>query len=181
MRVTRQVVVERIPLVPAHFMMACPVAYVLHVNGSYLCIICVGRHESQTKCSTAKVTSAQTSRLVDTNHDSLPEVLVQIQQEESVILMICVCVLGYYLVNAQLSRHRGLDVPSSLGGKVHHHRAVLHALNHGRGDEDGGLPAWRRGAGGGKDGSKKQVRKLAVKQMHSRLAVQLSTHHQYRF
>ena len=54
-----------------------------------------------------------------------------------------VCVCAHYLVNAELPRHRGLDVPSGLGGQVHHHRAVLHALHHGRGDEDGGLPAWR--------------------------------------
>lgn len=41
------------------------------------------------------------------------------------------------LVHRQLPGNGGLDVPSSLGSQVHHHRAIFHAFNHLLGDEDG--------------------------------------------
>lgn len=48
------------------------------------------------------------------------------------------------LVYRQFSRHRGLDVSSSLSSQVHHHRAILHALHHILGDQDGSLATWRQ-------------------------------------
>lgn len=45
------------------------------------------------------------------------------------------------LVYWELARHCGLDVSSSFCSQVHHHWAILHALYHWFGDEDGSAPA----------------------------------------
>lgn len=50
------------------------------------------------------------------------------------------------LIHRQLAGNRRLDVSSGLGGKVHHHRAILHAFHHGFGDQDWGLPACKHQA-----------------------------------